>query len=56
MQASVSIDQDEHRSNLLATCRCWLEGELIRKDTEVESSLDALRNWMHPAASHRAPS
>ncbi|WP_339038138.1 FUSC family protein [Bradyrhizobium symbiodeficiens] len=55
MQASVSIDRDERRSNLLATCRCWLESELVRRDAEVESSLDALRNGTHPAVSHRAP-
>lgn len=54
-QASVFIGGDEHRSNLLATCRCWLEDEIIRRDAEVAGSLDALRNGTHPAVSRRAP-
>lgn len=53
--ASVSIDRDEHRSDLLATCRCWLEGELARRHAEVGSSLDALRNGTHPPVTRRAP-
>lgn len=54
-QASGSVPQDEGRSGLLAMCQGWLKGELVRKNSEVDSSLNALRNGAHPAVSRRAP-
>jgi uncharacterized membrane protein YccC len=54
-QTSGSIDRDEGRSDLLEMCQGWLKSELLRKDAEVHSSLDALRNGTHPAVSRRAP-
>lgn len=54
-QASGSIDRDDGRSDLLATSRDWLKGELAAKDAEVDRSLNALRNGTHPVVRHRAP-
>jgi len=47
--------QDDSSSGLLAICRTWLRGELIRKNVDVRSSLDALRGGRHPFRQWQAP-
>jgi uncharacterized membrane protein YccC len=48
-------DRDVGASGLIKMCRAWLRSEIVRKNTDVRSSLDALRAGTDPIRQWRAP-
>ena len=48
-------DRDIGASGLIKMCRVWLRSEIIRKNTDARSSLDALRAGTDPIRQWRAP-
>ncbi|WP_027555445.1 FUSC family protein [Bradyrhizobium sp. Cp5.3] len=55
LPTEVAGDRDGGASGLIAVCRAWLRGEILRKSADVRSSLDALRAGTRPPQTWRAP-